>query len=150
MPRPPSNRSTDSQDSEYLSERPPYKESYRPPWWPLLIAVPVIIPLFWTYRVEVKGDELTVGYNTSLCSKTFKVNDIDQMRACEVKGLSWGGWGIKYSLSGDGWGYICKDGAGISLLDTSNNRKYTFNCEHPQQLMAQLRALRSDNSLMHA
>lgn len=101
--------------------------------------------------MELSGDELVVGYNTPLFSKTFKVRDIDEMQACEVNGLvDWGGWGIRGSLRGNGWGYICRNGSGISLLDTGNKTKYTFNCENPQLLMAQIHTLRSDTGTVSA
>lgn len=91
-----------------------------------------------------------MGYNTALCSKTFKVTDIDDLRECEVHGMSadWGGWGIRWSIGGRGWGYICRDGSAVSCRDTSSNTKYTFSCQHPQQLIAQLRAHSAKSSDM--
>jgi hypothetical protein len=116
-----------------------YNETRRPLWLPLLVLLPPLLPLFWTYHVQFHDEDLTFGYNTSYCSKTIKRANIDQIEACQINGLSdWGGWGIRHSWIQNGWGYIAENGPGIKLFDRESNQFYTFNCENPTQLIGLL------------
>lgn len=116
-----------------------YQECRHPIWSPLLLLIPPILPLFWTYRVEYNGDELLFGYNTSYCSKKIKKEHIGGIESCNINGLSdWGGWGIRMSLTQAGWGYIAENGPGIKVFDRENNKYYTFSCQNPQQLIEAL------------
>lgn len=88
-----------------------------------------------SYRVELQSRNLHVGFRG--WSVQIPVDDIEQATATDIRWLEHGGLG--WRISGPKRiGYITKSGPGVQLTVRSNQRTYTFNCEQPEVLIAQL------------
>lgn len=135
-----------------------YLETYMPPFLPVLVFVFPIMPLFWSYTVEVTRDHLSFGYSYPIVSKTTERSAIREAIPIEyVNGLTqWGGWGIRMrpassarSVGGDeekrsGWweiGYIAKNGGAVKVTllgddanGSSASSTYYFSCDNPQKV----------------
>ena len=115
------------------NQEPIYYEEYVPPFWPALVIVYPILPIFWKYQVNITETNLTIGY--SYAYSKLDRNDILSATPIEhVNGLKqWGGWGIRYNFSGE-TGYIAKNGSAVrievkSTKNSGKNKVYVFNCE---------------------
>jgi hypothetical protein len=134
-----------------------YNEAYPPPWRPLLILVFPILPIFWNYRVHITDSTLTFGY--SYASATINLVDIISAYPIDhVNGLrSWGGWGIRFNMSGEK-GYICKNGRAVKIaVKTKDHKKggggkkckpkiYVFSCDEAERVC---RILNDDKRITH-
>ena len=120
---------------------PIFHEEYPPPFRPLLLLVFPILPIFWTYRVDIADKHLTFGY--SYAYKVIEKNSsiITATPIEHVNGLkSWGGWGIRINLSGE-IGYIAKNGRAVRIEvknkkdnndnadDDEKTKVYVFSCD---------------------
>ena len=115
------------------NQEPIYYEKYVPSFWPALVIVFPILPIFWKYQVNITETNLTIGY--SYAYSKLDRNDILSATPIEhVNGLKqWGGWGIRYNFSGE-TGYIAKNGSAVrievkSTKNSGKNKVYVFNCE---------------------
>ncbi|KAI2504677.1 hypothetical protein MHU86_9787 [Fragilaria crotonensis] len=115
-----------------------YHEEFQPPFLPLLVLVPFLLPAFWTYSVDVTEELLSFGYSWNMARKSAARSQIvSATQVPEIRGLTqWGGWGIRYNLKGD-TGYIVKDGPGVRITVLNQNQKeqvYFFNCSDPEKV----------------
>ena len=115
-----------------------YHEEYAPPFWPALIIVFPILPIFWKYRVDITDTTLQIGY--SYAYSKIDRNDILSATPIEyLNGLKqFGGWGIRYNFSGD-TGYIAKNGSAVKIevkntKNSNKNKVYVFNCENTERV----------------
>mmetsp|Transcript_10835 Transcript_10835/g.18489 ORF Transcript_10835/g.18489 Transcript_10835/m.18489 type:complete len:147 (+) Transcript_10835:6-446(+) len=118
-----------------------YHENYPPPWRPLLIIVFPLLPIFWTYQINITETTLTFGY--SYASTTINLNDIISATPIDnVNGLrSWGGWGIRFNLRGE-TGYICKNGSAVKIAVKMKDKNggecapkiYVFSCDEASRV----------------
>jgi hypothetical protein len=152
-----------------------YSESYPPPFWPALILVFPLAPLFWMYHVKLvtttttttKGDDnngndndekdgktaakllLSFGYNAPIVTQTIETSHIDSVEKVEhISGFwQWGGWGIRKNLQWE-TGYISKNGPGIKVIlkKEKGGSVFVFNCDNPDQLCQLLSADQSSSS----
>ena len=109
-----------------------YHEEFRPPFLPALVLLPFLLPVFWTYSVDVSEELLTFGYSTNMTRKSVARSQIVYAtQLSEIRGLiQWGGWGIRFNLIGE-TGYIAKDGPGVRITILNEQQKeqvYVFNC----------------------
>ena len=117
-----------------------YQEAYPPPFRPLLILVFPILPIFWTYRMNITDTTITFGY--SYLSTTINRNDIiSASRVDDIK-QGWGGWGIRLNLKCE-TGYIVKNGSGVKIaVKTKTTNKegnctpkiYVFSCNEAERV----------------
>jgi hypothetical protein len=130
-----------------------YSEAYPPPFWPALILVFPLAPLFWMYHVKLvttndeKNDNdndgkaakllLSFGYNVGIVTQTIETSHIDTVEKIgHISGLwQWGGWGIRKNLQWE-TGYICKNGPGVKVIlkKEYGGSVFVFNCDDPDQL----------------
>ncbi len=115
-----------------------YHEEFKPPFLPILVLLPFLLPIFWTYSVDVTDELLTFGYSWDMTRKSVVRSQIvSATPVSDIRGLTqWGGWGIRYNLKGE-TGYIVKDGPGlrISVLDQRQKEQvYVFNCSDPDRV----------------
>jgi hypothetical protein len=121
-----------------------YYETYKPPFLPVLILVFPIMPLFWSYSVNVTKEDITFGYSYPLVAKTIKRTQIkDAVPLSNVNGLTqWGGWGIRmrYGGSQQGWeyAYLPKNGDAVKLIvhneENGKDSIYVFSCNEPKRV----------------
>lgn len=116
-----------------------YHEEYCPPFLPVLVIVPFLFPVFWTYSVDVTSENIAFGYSWNMARKSVERSKVSSATVVpHINGLTqWGGWGIRLSLAGQ-TGYIAKNGAGVrvAILDEKKNKEsiYVFNCEDPDKV----------------
>ena len=121
-----------------------YTEQYKPWFWPMLIVVFPIMPLFWKYHVTITEKELSFGYSSKITSKR-----VDRIFIKEIVPLfdqKWNGWGIHYHPPRDdkAWygqwerQYIAKNGGAVKLLlgeaGSDETTTFFFSTEDPQQV----------------
>ncbi len=115
-----------------------YYEEFKPSFLPILVLLPFLLPIFWTYSVDVTEELLTFGYSWDMVRKSVVRSQIVSVtEVSDIRGLTqWGGWGIRYNLKME-TGYIVKDGPGvrIAVLDQHQDEQvYVFNCSDPEKV----------------
>lgn len=55
-----------------------YQEEFFPPFLPVLVLVPVLLPVFWRYHVDVTEESLDFGY--SMARKSVTLSQLRQFR----------------------------------------------------------------------
>lgn len=129
-----------------------YFEEYAPPWRPLLVLVLPLLPVFWTYRVDVAETTLAFGYSYAHfeCDRA----DVASAEAVErVDGLTqWGGWGIRYNFRGE-TGYVAKNGPAVRVgvrreRGGGNDVRsyYVFSCDRPAEVCRILNGREGESS----
>jgi hypothetical protein len=118
-----------------------YHEEFFPPFLPVLVLVPFLLPVFWKYHVDVSEDFLDFGY--SMVRKSVALSQIQSATPIpDINGLTqWGGWGIRYNLAGE-IGYIVTNGPGVRIRVSNGEQKeqvYVFNCKDPDKICSLLR-----------
>lgn len=118
-----------------------YHEEFFPPFLPVLALVPFLLPVFWTYHVDVTEESLDFGY--SMVHKSVTLSQIKSSTPIlAINGLTqWGGWGIRYNLAGE-IGYIVKNGPGVRITVSNGEEKeqvYVFNCKDPDKVCSLLK-----------
>ena len=113
-----------------------YHEEYTPPFLPLLVLLPFLLPVFWTYSVDVSKESLSFGYSWNVSRKSVALSQVATATVIpEIHGLrEWGGWGIRYNLAME-TGYIAKNGPGVRITLNNEIHKqvvYVFNCNDPE------------------
>ena len=119
-----------------------YHEEFFPPFLPVLVLAPFLLPVFWKYNVDVTDESLEFGYSWNMVRKSVALSQIKT--ATPVPGINgltqWGGWGIRYNLAGD-IGYIVTNGPGVRITVSNGEQKeqvYVFNCNDPDKVCSLL------------
>lgn len=108
-----------------------YREEWKPPFLPVLVLVPFLLPMFWNFSVSVTSTHLVFGYSWGLTQASISRETIvDAQVVKEIHGwYQWGGWGIRKNLDWE-TGYIAKNGPGVKVT-TADAGVYVFNCNEP-------------------
>jgi hypothetical protein len=121
-----------------------YHEKWLPPFLPVLVLAPFLLPMFWNFSVSVTSSHLVFGYSWGVTQASLSRETIvDAQVVKEIHGLyQWGGWGIRKNLSWE-TGYIAKNGPGVKVT-TADAGVYVFNCNDPDKVCEIL--LKSENN----
>jgi hypothetical protein len=120
-----------------------YHEEYRPPFLPVLVIVPYLLPAFWKYSVDVTNDSLSFGFSWNIFRKSVARSQIESATVVpESNGLcQWGGWGVRLTAEwgvGLVTGYIATNGPGVRIATRNHNKDsssiYVFSCQDPESV----------------
>ena len=112
-----------------------YHEEFKPAFLPILVLVPFLLPVFWTYSIDVTNECLSFGYSWNMARKSVERSQIaSATEVSDINGLTqWGGRGIRYNLKME-TGYIVTNGPGVRITILNEDQKehvYVFNCKDP-------------------
>lgn len=84
--------------------------------------------------VRVNQEEVLLHY-APFRRRSIKLNAVEGVEVCEFNPWEYGGWGIKFSMKGNGWAYTVR-GKKAVRLSLSDGKKLVLGSEKPVELAA--------------
>ncbi len=104
----------------------PTKNGEKLPWLFVALLCLTLSMFIWFIILKLKTTMGATGitvhfFGIPFCKKTIKWEDIKSISVIDYDPLTdYGGWGVRYSLTGNGWCYNVAGKSGIKLIKTND------------------------------
>lgn len=108
------------------------------------ILLAIILIHFMKLELCVTPKAIYCSYFPFIKKRTYTQDNVTQVKVRKYSAITeFGGWGIKYSISGKGWVYNVKGNTGLQLY-LSNDKKVLIGTQQSDELSAAIEQVKKD------